>query len=689
MITERHVPTEQLPEGTPLGRFVVDAWIRDGSSATVYRGRHIETGAAVAIKVMTRGAAQDATARARFARETVLLGRLAGAPHIAMVHDVGDLPDGRRFLVTEWVEGEDLEDVLRRLRDQGRRMSPLRAFRIARDIAAALLFAHMRGVVHRDIKPANIMLDPSGPVEIAKLLDFGVSADLAQQRSRQNLTQGLAIGSEIYMSPEQSLGQSPAPAMDVWALGALMLEMLRGQPPGLELRHGVFPPFPEPAPFPADAIPLVTACVSMDPRFRPDARQLQERLERLIAELEHDVPEPRTFGATVRAPAGIPAAQVVAQAAAQQAAAQQAAPYQGLASSPSLAAPRPQVTQTTPRGMTTSGAFDCSSAGAEEGPSAAQLESPHPPRRWEFPVPPPPPGLAPPIPMPLPGNHMPAPMARIEPTVGPWAPVAPVWSGMTAPAPLPPPVPEPVGPRARAGGAPARWLSLGLGFSGLSLGLVGAFFWAQSSLMETEPHGPRTAAAVVEPPAAAKPENLEAPEPEPKPEPEVPPAAEPAAPKPAAAAPPAMPASPPVVAAAAKPAPAGEEEAPASSPSKAKPTKPAAERDQAPRDPKTAPRNDAVAKEPRPPKSEGPTPQECEADRQAAEAARRERDWNEVLSATTRRRCWPSSVDRQLLRVTALLELGRYEACVKEAGSSSEKSIQVRVAVCRDRMGAG
>lgn len=666
MITEPQPVTEQLVENTPLGRYVVRSWIRDGSMATVYRGEHVDTHAPVAIKVMTHAASHDPTARARFSRESVLLGRLAGVAHVAMVHDVGELPDGRRYIVMEWVDGEDLSDVLARLRHHGRRMAPLRACRIARDVARALVVAHTRGIVHRDIKPANIMLDGSGPHEVAKILDFGISADLEPQVVAQNLTRGAIVGTEVYMSPEQSLGDRPTPAMDVWGLGVVFLEMLRGAKPNIDLRHGVFPPFPQPAPFPPDTLPLVQSCLALDPAQRPPTAEVVDRLERLVTTLEHDAIETRTFEATVPAVAATPAP----------------AP-----SADPVDAPPPR-----PGGLAIAGMIECPREPQNLGPSPMQLESPHPPRRWEYPlddgvvermpgrdmtVPTPAasmpaPGVAPRVPTvpPMtfadPMRTMPPAPSRLSATMGPWS--ASTWNA-TPPRPTHVAAePEPPAPSRNSG---ARWALLSLGFVGVGLGLAGAFVWAEQSLRES--NDPVVAAVARGP--------------------ETPPAAEPMA-EDAAEGPSEPPSAADVVGVVPAAAPPPEAAQEPEKPVRVAAVDPPRTASKSATDAKTDAKTDADSKtskpaRPRPTSKTPPTSREqpdCADVIQAAEAARRERAWTKLLSATQHARCWSSSTERMLLRVTAMLELGRFESCVKEAGDSTDERLQVRVKICRQRL---
>jgi len=286
-------PTPALPQrldaGTAVGRYEIDGWLRDGGMASLYRGHHTRTGARVAIKVQLGRGADHVTA-ARFDREGQVMGRLSGMPNVAQVHDVGELSDGRRYLVMEWIEGDNLEELLDDLRNADRRLELERACRILRDVALALAAVHRAEVVHRDLKPSNIMIDQGqGSREVAKLVDFGISADLGEGSSGDLTATGVVLGTSGYVAPEQALGLPSHPSFDVYAFGVVMFEALTGYgvpPEGLaperlpsltSLRASV----------PPELAGLVTECLQRDPRKRPPgAEALVERLDAAIRGLQ-------------------------------------------------------------------------------------------------------------------------------------------------------------------------------------------------------------------------------------------------------------------------------------------------------------------------------------------------------------------------------------------------------------------
>jgi predicted Ser/Thr protein kinase len=207
-------------------RFRVEREIGRGGMGTVYRATHLGLERPVAIKVLKPEFAADLEVGDRFMREARTMARLrhTGA---AMIYDAGRLPDGRPFIVMEYVEGETLADAL----TKQERLAPQRAVEIACAICDVLAEAHTLGIVHRDLKPSNIMLNERGVC----LLDFGIAKVLATSadvtKTHATTESGLIIGTPRYMSPEQCLGQPVGPASDLYSVGVLLYEMLAGRPP--------------------------------------------------------------------------------------------------------------------------------------------------------------------------------------------------------------------------------------------------------------------------------------------------------------------------------------------------------------------------------------------------------------------------------------------------------------------------
>jgi len=206
------------------GKYRLDRVIGSGGMGTVFAATHLDLETSVAIKVLNRSAATNKGAVDRFAREARACARLR-SENIVRVTDVGVLPSGVPYMVMEYLEGADLEELLRL-------NGPLPiedAVDYVIQACAGLAEAHAAGVVHRDLKPANLYLtsDAGG---VIKVVDFGI-AKVA--RIGDNLTKtGDLMGSPLYMSPEQlASARDTDGRADVWALGVILHELITGTPP--------------------------------------------------------------------------------------------------------------------------------------------------------------------------------------------------------------------------------------------------------------------------------------------------------------------------------------------------------------------------------------------------------------------------------------------------------------------------
>jgi len=212
--------------GKTLSHYEIRDSLGAGGMGEVYRARDTKLDRDVAIKVLPDDLAADPDRLARFEREAKLLAALSHA-NIGSIYGLEEA-DGVRFLVLELIEGETLEQRLRK----GAIPVP-EALDIARQIAEALEAAHDEGIIHRDVKPANVLLTPKGGV---KVLDFGIAKStvldtgVAETELATSLTMdGTLMGTPPYMSPEQVRGAVVDKRADIWAFGCVVYEMLTGR----------------------------------------------------------------------------------------------------------------------------------------------------------------------------------------------------------------------------------------------------------------------------------------------------------------------------------------------------------------------------------------------------------------------------------------------------------------------------
>jgi serine/threonine-protein kinase len=217
-----------LPVGTVLdGAYRLDRVIFEGGMGTVYEGLQLRLNKRVAIKVMVPELAANAEALARFRREVEVTSQLAH-PNVIQLLDFGAAPSGQPYLVMEYLEGEDLEHRLLRVK----RLPLPAVVDIVKQAASALAATHAKGIVHRDLKPANIFLLPiEGGVDFVKVVDFGISK---VRTAKTKLTRAFTmVGTPEYMSPEQATGRvdDVDHRSDQWAVSCMVWRMLSGSMP--------------------------------------------------------------------------------------------------------------------------------------------------------------------------------------------------------------------------------------------------------------------------------------------------------------------------------------------------------------------------------------------------------------------------------------------------------------------------
>jgi serine/threonine protein kinase len=203
-----------IPGTVLAGRFRIVALLGRGGMGEVYRADDLTLDQPVALKFLPE-AANDADRLERF-RQEVKIARKVSHPNVCRVYDISEA-EGRPFLSMEYVDGEDLATLLRRIG----RLPADKALEVARKVCAGLAAAHEKGVLHRDLKPANVMLDGRGNVMIT---DFGLAA-LAEQIA----TGDVRSGTPAYMSPEQLEGREVTTRSDVYSLGLVLYEIFTGK----------------------------------------------------------------------------------------------------------------------------------------------------------------------------------------------------------------------------------------------------------------------------------------------------------------------------------------------------------------------------------------------------------------------------------------------------------------------------
>jgi serine/threonine-protein kinase len=249
--------------------------------ATVYRGVDEELDRPVAVKLLAEHFAGDNEIRRRFLREARVAGGL-NHPNVVSVYDIGER-DGRPFIVMELVEGESLADLIGR----DGPLEPRPAVELALQACAGLEHAHRAGLVHRDVKPANLLIRSDGTLKVA---DFGI-ARVADAATR--LTQaGTILGTACYLAPEQADGGEITARADVYALGAVLYELLAGRPPFvaesipelvLRRQRAEIEPLAE---VPAELERVVLRALERDPANRPaTAAELARELAKTTIEL--------------------------------------------------------------------------------------------------------------------------------------------------------------------------------------------------------------------------------------------------------------------------------------------------------------------------------------------------------------------------------------------------------------------
>jgi serine/threonine-protein kinase len=263
--------------------YELESLLGRGGMGVVFRGRHLRLNRTVALKMLLAGAYAGPRERERFQREAEAVAGLRH-PNVVQVYDIGDA-DGRPYFTMEFVEGGSLAKKLSGAPQPARQAATLVA-----TLAAAVQAAHQSGIVHRDLKPANVLLTADGTPKVS---DFGLARRLDGEA---DLTwTGTAMGTPSYMAPEQVRGKTAAvgPTTDVYALGAILYELLTGRPPfrseteaetlQLVIAEGPVSPSRLNPGVPRDLETVCLKCLHKEPHLRyPTATALAEDLDRFL-----------------------------------------------------------------------------------------------------------------------------------------------------------------------------------------------------------------------------------------------------------------------------------------------------------------------------------------------------------------------------------------------------------------------
>ena len=222
--------SDKLLGVTLANRYQIEVRLGEGAMGAVYRAKHVKVGRPFAVKVLHKKLLEDSKVAQRFEREAELAGRLRH-PNVVGVVDVGETPDGLRYMVMDFAEGDDLATLLGEAP-----MPPERVVHLTRQMLEGLYHAHEAGLIHRDFKPENVIIEKDDHgAEIPRIVDFGIAilregGDSASSTGRLT-TNGLVLGTPHYMAPEQAVADPIDHRIDLFALGIVVYEMLSGKLP--------------------------------------------------------------------------------------------------------------------------------------------------------------------------------------------------------------------------------------------------------------------------------------------------------------------------------------------------------------------------------------------------------------------------------------------------------------------------
>jgi serine/threonine protein kinase len=297
-----------MPKSSWIGkklsnRYVIEELLGQGGMSAVYKATDPNLKRVVAVKIIHPHLSGDPDFVKRFEEEATAVAQLRN-PGIIQVFDFNQ-DDDVYYMVLEFVPGETMEEHLKRLNKDGRRLSIKNAIEYIAEVCDALDYAHQRGMIHRDIKPANLMLNIMGQVI---LMDFGIAKIVGGQR---HTATGAVVGTAMYMSPEQIKGTHADRRTDIYSLGVTLFEMVSGRPPfeadsamTLMMMH-INDPVPDLKSLnpdvPDDLIAVINKALAKDPNARyQTAAQMAAALRNVLGRIESGRPvEAPTPGGTM------------------------------------------------------------------------------------------------------------------------------------------------------------------------------------------------------------------------------------------------------------------------------------------------------------------------------------------------------------------------------------------------------
>ncbi|HSD89554.1 MAG TPA: protein kinase [Kofleriaceae bacterium] len=272
-------------------RYQIEQRLGEGAMGAVYRAKHVKVGRAFAVKVLHPHLLLDAKIQQRFEREAELAGRLRH-PNVIGVVDVGETPDGMRYMVMDFAAGPDLAALMSEAP-----MPPPRVIHLVRQLLEGLYHAHEAGLIHRDFKPENVIVErDTHGAEVPRIVDFGIAILREGGESTDGpgrlTTNGLVLGTPHYMAPEQAIADPIDHRIDLFALGIMIYEMLSGKLPfdggGAEVARANLmldpPPISERVPF-LEVDPLLEAFARRLMAKRRDQRPATAKAARDLLDL--------------------------------------------------------------------------------------------------------------------------------------------------------------------------------------------------------------------------------------------------------------------------------------------------------------------------------------------------------------------------------------------------------------------